>query len=147
MQKLLVSKELTELSRVIFGNLPATSVLRSGLKPYNGKPNGTQIELANPRSLKEILRAPLQYPVDDLILNGFKPYEWLRYTELYVDPFLKKRDGLLQENEVFSYRFLKPRRIVNGHVVSNYRLESDVYWERKARRRRFQGKGASKKEK
>ena len=146
MQKVIVPKQLKELGRVIFGNLPATSLVPTGLKPYNKKPTANQIGLANPRSVQQILRSPLNYPVDDLILNGFTPYQWMRYSEKVSDSFAKKEAGLLvDEEEQFYYRFAKARRYANGYVVSNYKMEGDVYWEKKARRKRFQGKGPPKK--
>lgn len=146
MQKVIVPKQLKEVSRVIFGNLPTTSHVSTGLKPYNKKPIANQIGLANPRSIQQILRAPLSYPVDDLILNGFTPYQWVRYSEMFSDSFAKKEAGLLvDEEEQFYYRFAKPRRYANGYVVSNYKTDSDEYWEKKARRKRFQGKGPPKK--
>ena len=65
---------------------------------------------------------------------------------MFSDSFAKKEAGLLvDEEEQFYYRFAKPRRYANGHVVSNYKTDSDEYWEKKARRKRFQGKGPPKK--
>ena len=146
MQKVIVPRQLREVSRVLFGNLPATSLVPTGLKPYNKKPIANQIGLANPRSIQEILRAPLTYPTDDLIMNGFTPYQWMRYSEKVSDSFAKKEAGLLvSDEELFYYRFGKARRHANGSVVSNYKTDCDDYWEKKARRKRFQGKGPPKK--
>ena len=146
MQKVIVPRQLREVSRVLFGNLPATSLVPTGLKPYNKKPIANQIGLANPRSIHEILRAPLTYPTDDLIMNGFTPYQWMRYSEKVSDSFAKKEAGLLvSDEELFYYRFGKARRHANGSVVSNYKTDCDDYWEKKARRKRFQGKGPPKK--
>lgn len=75
MQKVIIPRQLKEVSRILFGNLPASSLVPTGLKPYNKKPIANQIGLANPRSLQQILRSPLRSPVDDLILNGFTPYQ------------------------------------------------------------------------
>ena len=146
MQKVIVPRQLREVSRVLFGNLPATSLVPTGLKPYKKKPIANQIGLANPRSIQEILRAPLTYPTDDLIMNGFTPYQWMRYSEKVSDSFAKKEAGLLvSDEELFYYRFGKARRHANGSVVSNYKTDCDDYWEKKARRKRFQGKGPPKK--
>ena len=146
MQKVIVPRQLREVSRVLFGNLPATSLVPTGLKPYNKKPIANQIGLANPRSIQEILRAPLTYHTDDLIMNGFTPYQWMRYSEKVSDSFAKKEAGLLvSDEELFYYRFGKARRHANGSVVSNYKTDCDDYWEKKARRKRFQGKGPAKK--
>ena len=146
MQKVIVPRQLREVSRVLFGNLPATSLDPTGLKPYNKQPIANQIGLANPRSIQEILRAPLTYPTDDLIMNGFTPYQWMRYSEKVSDSFAKKEAGLLvSDEELFYYRFGKARRHANGSVVSNYNTDCDAYWEKKARRKRFQGKGPPKK--
>ena len=146
MQKVIVPRQLQEVSRVIFGNLPATSLVPTGLKPYNKKPIANQIGLANPRSIQEVLRAPLTYPTDDLIMNGFTPYQWMRYSEKVSDSFAKKEAGLLvSDEELFYYRFAKARRHANGSVVANYKTDCDDYWEKKARRKRFQGKGPPKK--
>ena len=146
MQKVIIPRQLQEVSRVIFGNLPANSLVSTGLKAFSKKPTARPLQVANPRSIQEILRAPLVYPTDDLILNGYKPYEWLRYTELTTDIFAKKMAGeLVDEEELFYYRRAKPRRIVDGHVASMYKTDNDDYWEKKALRRRFQGKGPPKK--
>ena len=146
MQKVVIPRQIQELSRVIFGNLPATSLARTGLKPYNKKPIAKQMELANPRTIKELLRTPLQYPTNDLIVNGFTPYQWLRYSEMISDPFAKKQAGLLvDEEELFFYRYARTRRHVQGGIASSYRTDQADYWEKKARRKRFQGQGPPKK--
>lgn len=146
MQKVIVPKQLKEISRVLFGNLPANSLVRTGLKAYNKKPIANQIGLANPRSIQEILRAPLSFPTDDLILNGYTPYQWMRYSEMVAEPFAKKQAGLMvDEEELFYYRHAKTRRMVKGQVAANYKTDADDYWEKKARRKRFQGKGPPKK--
>lgn len=146
MQKVIVPKQLKEISRTLFGNLPANSLVRTGLKAYNKKPIANQIGLANPRSIQEILRTPLSFPTDDLILNGYTPYQWMRYSEMVADPFAKKQAGLLvDEEELFYYRHAKARRMVNGQVAASYKTDADDYWEKKARRKRFQGKGPPKK--
>lgn len=75
MQKVIIPRQLKEVSRILFGNLPSSSLVPTGLKPYNRKPIVNQIGLANPRSLQQILRSPLCSHVDDLILNGFTPYQ------------------------------------------------------------------------
>lgn len=146
MQKVIVPKQLKEVSRVIFGNLPTDSLVRTGLKAYNKKPIAHQMEVSIPRSIQEILRKPLSFPTDDLILNGFTPYQWMRYSEMASEPFAKKQAGLLvDEEELFYYRRAKNRRIVNGRVAASYKTDADDYWEKKARRKRFQGKGPPKK--
>ena len=146
MQKVIIPRQLQEVSRVLFGNLPANSLVSTGLKVFSKKPTGRPLEVTNPRSIQEILRAPLTYPTDDLILNGYTPYQWLRYTELTTDIFAKKEAGeLVDEEELFYYRHYKPRRIVNGRVAATYKTDIDDYWEKKALRRRFQGKGPPKK--
>ena len=146
MQKVIIPREIQEISRVLFGNLPTTSLAKSGLKPYNRRPLATPMELTNPRSIHEILKAPLQFPTDDLILNGYTPYQWMRYSEKISDPFAKKLAGqLVDEEEQFYYRFAKTRRYVNGQVTSAYKTDQADYWEKKARRKRFQGKGPPKK--
>ena len=105
MQKVIIPREIQEISRVLFGNLPTASLAKSGLKPYNRRPLATPMELTNPRSIHEILKAPLQFPTDDLILNGYTPYQWMRYSEKISDPFAKKQAGqLVDEEEQFYYR-------------------------------------------
>ena len=90
--------------------------------------------------------APLHNPANDLILNGFTPYQWMRLSEKVADPFAKKQAGeMVDEEELFFYRFGKTRRIVNGQVTSAYKTDQADYWEKKARRKRFQGKGPPKK--
>ena len=146
MQKVVVPRQIQQISRAIFGSLPADSLASSGLKAYNKKPLGKRLELANPRSIKEILRAPLSNPTNDLILNGFTPYQWMRLSEKVADPFAKKQAGeMVDEEELFFYRFGKTRRIVNGQVAAAYKTDQADYWEKKARRKRFQGKGPPKK--
>ena len=79
-------------------------------------------------------------------MNGFTPYQWMRYSEKVSDSFAKKEAGLLvSDEELFYYRFGKARRHANGSVVSNYKTDCDDDWEKKARRKRFQGKGPPKK--
>ena len=51
----------------------------------------------------------------------------------------------MDEEELFYYRRAKNRRIVNGRVAASYKTDADDYWEKKARRKRFQGKGPPKK--
>ena len=131
MQKVIIPREIQEISRVLFGNLPTTSLAKSGLKPYNRRPLATPMELTNPRSIHEILKAPLQFPTDDLILNGYTPYQWMRYSEKISDPFAKKQAGqLVDEEEQFYYRFAKTRRYVNGQVTSAYKTDQADYWEK-----------------
>lgn len=145
MAQVFYPKAFKAISAKVFGNLPNDSVLSSGIKVIRNPNERFAVQHYYPQSFKSLMREPLKWNTDDLVLNGFRPYEWYQLTEMTVNPMMKKELGLLKPEEKLVYMDNKVRKVAKGGLAARYPSEEDVYWDRKARKMRLQGRGPPKK--